>query len=80
MDENEGIGGDYLKGGVGFEIHGQILRICKILEGFERGERGREEGRKSKGLGGVGVCGVGVGGERGWGQPKWNTDCAAPTS
>ena len=22
MDENEGIGGDYLKGGVGFEIHG----------------------------------------------------------
>ena len=39
MDENEGIGGDYLKGGVGFEIHGQILRI---REGFETG---REEGR-----------------------------------
>ena len=76
MDENEGIGGDYLKGGVGFEIHGQILRICKILEGGE-GKRG---GPQALGFGwGGGVWG-GVGGERGWGQPKWNTDCAAPTS
>ena len=54
-----------------------FARFEKDLRG---GERGREEGRKSKGLGGVGVCGVGVGGERGWGQPKWNTDCAAPKS
>ena len=42
------------------------------------GERGREEGRKAKGLGGVGVCGVGVGWERGWGQPKWHIDSAVP--
>ena len=65
MDENEGIGGDYLKGGVGFEIHGQILRI---REGFETGrEEGRGEALSFGFVWGVGVCGVGMGGRGVWG-------------
>ena len=55
--------------------------------GFARFEKdlrgGRGEERRAASLRvwvGVGVCGVGVGGEREWGQPKWNTDCAAPKS
>jgi hypothetical protein len=49
MDENEWIGGDYLKGGIGFEIHGQNARFYKDFRG---GERGREGGEGERGGGG----------------------------
>ena len=46
--------------------------------GFARFEKDLRGGRGEERRGASLRVWVGVGGERGWGQPKWNTDCAAP--
>jgi hypothetical protein len=42
VDEREGIGGGYLQGGIGAEIHGPNLALRRDLRREERGSRGRQ--------------------------------------